>query len=304
MPSTSPDELNNAFLVTARGRKGLTREAARTARFVAPSRGVRYPRASPDDASNGFNDRSSAAVLGAGPGAILVEVAAARTWTLPLPPWIGLGDTDAPIAVAATSGRNRPRRGDVRGRRLAIPAEHMTTLRGVPITTPARTWLDCAELVPVPHLIAMGDFLLSRQLCTPAELARMVAWGRGRRGVIGARRSLPHLDPRAESPSESLVRAHLVLGGIPKPVCNMNIISNGEWLARADLAWPLARLFVEYDAVVHLSEAQRRHDAARRNLLQAAGWLVITLTAAPRTARRGGPRGRKSPHAWPLARTR
>jgi hypothetical protein len=278
MPTDSPDELNNAFLVTASGREGLTREAARTSRFVAPSRGVRYPRPSPST-PHGLVDRSSAAVLGSGPQSVLVDVAAAAAWRLPLPPWIGLADADAPIVVSAAAGRNRPRRGDVRGRRLDIPPEHVTRLRGMTITTPARTWLDCAESIPVTHLIAMGDVILARQLGTPNELARIVAWGRGRRGVIDARRALPHLDPRAESPSESLVRAHLVLNRIPKPLCNLNIFHNGQWLARVDLAWPLARLIVEYDGIIHLDEAQRRHDAARRNRLQAAGWLVITLTA-------------------------
>jgi very-short-patch-repair endonuclease len=54
----------------------------------------------------------------------------------------------------------------------------------------------------------------------------------------------------------------------------------GEWLARADLAWPAQRVIVEYDGLVHLDEQRRRSDAQRRNLLQEAGWLVIVFTAA------------------------
>ena len=38
-------------------------------------------------------------------------------------------------------------------------------------------------------------------------------------------------------------------------------------------------MIVEYDGAVHLEEGQRRRDAARRNQLQEAGWLVITFTA-------------------------
>jgi very-short-patch-repair endonuclease len=71
-----------------------------------------------------------------------------------------------------------------------------------------------------------------------------------------------------------------VQAGIPRPVCNLDIVVEGEWLARADLAWPENRVIVEYDGAVHLDERQRRADAARRNLLQDAGWLVITFTAA------------------------
>lgn len=38
-------------------------------------------------------------------------------------------------------------------------------------------------------------------------------------------------------------------------------------------------MIVEYDGAVHLEDAQRRRDAVRRNELQEAGWLVVTLTS-------------------------
>ena len=54
----------------------------------------------------------------------------------------------------------------------------------------------------------------------------------------------------------------------------------GRWIARADMACGTRRRsIVEYDGAVHLTEERRRSDAARRNLLQAAGWYVIVLTA-------------------------
>jgi very-short-patch-repair endonuclease len=52
------------------------------------------------------------------------------------------------------------------------------------------------------------------------------------------------------------------------------------WLARVDLAWLAERVIVAYDGIVHLDNAQRLRDAARRNALQGAGWLVITFTSA------------------------
>ncbi len=75
------------------------------------------------------------------------------------------------------------------------------------------------------------------------------------------------------------MRVHLVLGGVPTPQCNADIVVNGEWLARADLVWAEQRLIVEYDGAVHGSERQRRLDAQRRNLLLLAGWRVLTFTA-------------------------
>ncbi len=212
---------------------------------------------------------------------MLCDLSAATFWNLPLPPWIGLSD-DLPVAVARPAGaqRQRQRRRGVRGRRLRLPSEHVVTRDGLLVTSPARTWLDCAEFLPIEHVVAMGDVVLRRRLCAWDECAAIVRWGRGRRGVLVARQALPLLDARAESPSESLVRCHLLLQGIPRPVCNLDIVVDGEWLARADLAWPECRVIVEYDGSVHLSEARRRSDAARRNLLQDAGWLVIVFTAS------------------------
>ena len=198
---------------------------------------------------------------------------------LPVPPWIGLAPLDSDAVIAVPSGGAHPDRRGVIGRRLVLRDCDVTVYAGIATTTPARTWLDCAAVIPIEHLVAMGDAILRRQLAEPAELADIVAWARRRRGVINARRSLPLLDPRAESPGESLVRAHLVLYGVPRPECNRNIYHHGLWIARVDICWLEHRVIVEYDGAVHLEERQRRRDAARRNQLQEAGWLVITFTA-------------------------
>lgn len=273
--ATTPNDPPTSFLVTAGGAVGVSRKAARGPSFVAPSRGVRY-RA---DAADPVAAAAEAALLVTRSGSLLCDVSAAAHWSVPLPHWLAGGRGNRPVAVAVEPGGAHPDRRGVRGRRLDIPEEHQCVDRGVRVTTPERTWLDCAEVIPVEHVVAMGDAMLRRGLATQESLARMVAWGRGRRGVVAARRALRWLDARAESPQESVVRCHLLMGGIPRPVCNLDIVVGGEWLARADLAWPEEQVIVEYDGAVHLSEAQRRADAARRNLLQERGWLVIVLTA-------------------------
>ena len=269
--SSSPDR---PFLVTAAGGGGLTPAQVRHPRFAKPSRGVRLPADMPPTPAL----LSEAALDVAPEHATLCDVEAARHWDLPLPPWIGLDD-HRPIAVAVPRGRVRQRRRGIRGRRLELPDSHLVVVEGLPVTTPARTWVDCAELVPVPYLVAMGDAILRRRLAGERELDDMLRWARGRRGVVAARTARPLLDPRAESASESVVRCHLVQAGLPRPVCNLDIVVGGEWIARADLAWPAQRVIVEYDGMTHLDEVRRRSDAARRNLLQDRGWLVIVLTA-------------------------
>ena len=211
-------------------------------------------------------------------GSVLTDVSAAREWGLPLPPWIGLSTASVSLAVPPTQARSG--RTGVRGRRLLLPPGHVTEVSGLIVTTPARTWIDCAACLPAGHLIAMGDALLRRELASIADIHEVIGWARGRRGVAVARVAAAHLDARSQSPGESLARAALVLDGIEPPECNAEIFDDGQWLARADMAWRRQRVIVEYDGIVHLPEEQRRKDALRRNLLTEAGWTVLVFTAA------------------------
>jgi hypothetical protein len=216
-------------------------------------------------------------LLGCRSDAVLCDVAAARVWGLPLPPWIEFGRTDTSVAVAA--GTAEPRRAGVHGRRLQLPTFHVTEVEGLRVTAPARTWMDCAALIPFDHLVAMGDAILHRGLCDAGELKHLSQWGYRRRGIVSVRRALPLLDAGAESPGESLARVMLLQGGVPRPVCNLDIFAGSRWLARVDMAWPPQHVIVEYDGRVHLEERQRRRDAERLNALQSSGWRVIVLTA-------------------------
>lgn len=274
MPPHLPDHLPDGFAVDSLGALGLTRHRLDGLDLLVPSRGLRV-RPDADDYRAGH---AAAVLAGVKPGSVICGTTAAHLWGLPLPPWLSVAD-DSQIEVAAVPGGSHADRPNVRGRRLVVPPDHRTAIADVAVTTVPRTWLDCAADLPLEYVVAMGDFALHRHLTTEAELDAMLHWAFRRRGVGVARRARPILDHRAESPGESRLRALLVVGGVPRPECNRDIIERGEWLARADLAWPEQRVIVEYDGVVHLDEKQRRKDATRRNLLQECGWLVIVVTA-------------------------
>jgi hypothetical protein len=141
------------------------------------------------------------------------------------------------------------------------------------VTTPARTWLDCAALIPQDHLLAMGDALYAKDLAERAELHEMLRWGVGRRGIVNARTILPILDGRSESPGESRLRYLIWKAGLPIPEVNPEIFVRGVFLARLDLAYRAARLAVEYDGDWHGYTVAE--DEARRARLRMAGWQVI-----------------------------
>lgn len=221
--------------------------------------------------------RSAGALMAAATPAVLSDVSAARHWGLPLPAWAM--DVEAKISTAVPAGAGRQQRRGVRGRRLLLPEEHLTLHDGLQVTTADRTWIDCAAVISRPHLVAMGDAILARGLATEDDLRQMVRWGRGRRGIVSARHCLSILDPATGSPAESRVRAILILAGLPRPECNIEVFDHTGWLARPDLVWKDALVIVEYDGRTHEDESQRRKDALRRNLLQEAGWQVIVFTA-------------------------
>ncbi len=253
---------------------GLPRRRMDSTAYIAPSRGVRIA-ADDLDLPRALRE---AAVLVSREDAVLTGLSAAEHWGLPTPPAVR-GNTEPHIVVSVPPDAPRSQRRGVRGRRIRLPAEHLTTHRGLVVTTPARTWLDCAADITMAHLIALGDAALRSRLASLRDLDEMTRWAFRRRGVVNARRAIPLLDPRAESPTESIVRALLVLAGLPQPECNVDIHAHGRWIARVDLCWREERVIVEYDGAVHLQERQRRRDAVRRNELLEAGWLVITLTA-------------------------
>jgi very-short-patch-repair endonuclease len=67
---------------------------------------------------------------------------------------------------------------------------------------------------------------------------------------------------------------------LPAPVPQYDVVEAGRWLGRVDLAWPQARLIVEYEGEYHFDGLQIERDDARLGRLAAAGWHVIRMSAA------------------------
>lgn len=151
---------------------------------------------------------------------------------------------------------------------------------GVRLTSPARTFIDLAAMLSLPDLVAVGDAAV-RGYDVPIDEFVMVLNRRLRyRGKVLARRAVPLLDGRAESPPESRLRVHLVEDGLPTPEVNAVITDeDGQFLARCDLVYRRWGVVVEYDGEVHASRRVRHSDAARRTLLREHGWHVVEIVA-------------------------
>jgi hypothetical protein len=87
------------------------------------------------------------------------------------------------------------------------------------------------------------------------------------------------VDGRAMSPPESRLRVACHLAGLPQPVPQFEVVVNGVFLGRVDLAWPEAQLVVEYEGEYHFDGLQIAKDDARYERLTAAGWRVVRLSS-------------------------
>jgi hypothetical protein len=218
--------------------------------------------------------RRLAAVLSLGEDAALSHLSAAAAW--------GIVDFDNRrwnVAVPHSSGgitgadAIRPRR----TRRLL--AQDRTVLRGIPITTVARTLLDVAGEQRgkfIEHAVHEAE--VQKLLDVDAVLA-CIERNPGRRGTVKLRRAL---GVSALEPTNSrFVRAFGRLCkryNLPMPSFN-HYVDDGERLRECDAVFGDARVIVELDGeAVHRTRRNFHGDRRRDAALAARGWLVVRLT--------------------------
>lgn len=187
-----------------------------------------------------------------------------------------------PVDVFRVRGGNRVRRPQCHGgtRTFDLP-DDVTTINGIPVTTPLRTALDLGRFLRRYDAIAAMDAMMRVGGFTVAELKTELPRFRGQRGVVQLRSLVPHVNGLAGSAAESRVRLQLVDAGLPTPKLQWEVVNSfGVVIYRLDLAYPELMLAIEYDGrEFHTSDSDRAHDAARRARLRSMGWRILVLTA-------------------------
>lgn len=205
-----------------------------------------------------------AAVLACGEGAVLSHASAARLWRMSSVP--------ADPAVHVTVLRTRHRRPGLVAHRSRLTRADVTVERGVPATTPARTIVDLAAVVPYRTLRAIADHGVRLDA---GAVRRAAAMSSGRRGRVSLARLLGD-DLRTRSGLERRMRRLAREAGLPPPLVNHRIRSHER-----DLAWPALRLVVEVDGhAFHAPRGARENDHERDAELVLAGWRVLRFTDA------------------------
>lgn len=207
-------------------------------------------------------------------GVAISGLNAAACWGVDLLP------PGAPIELTVDRHvRIRSRPPDLRVIRSTLPIADITTIGTIVLTSPERTVLDVLRRSPrVDGVILLDAMLQRRTVAMPILEAASIVWS-GRRGGAKIAAALREAEWRSESPMETRTRLVIVDGGLPRPVAQYVIRdSEGRFIARVDLAYPVERIALEYEGDHHRERATFRRDIARVNALTALGWIVIRVT--------------------------
>ncbi|ODU11263.1 MAG: hypothetical protein ABT15_23040 [Pseudonocardia sp. SCN 73-27] len=160
--------------------------------------------------------------------------------------------------------------------RASRRAEEVTVVDGCRVTTPLRTAWDIARRERRADGVVAIDSLARNSGLALDALVDMAFRLRKRPGAALVRAATSRADPRAESPMETRMRLVLTDAGLPAPVSQYELVEAGRVVARFDLAYPDARLAIEYDGTAHDDVLDRRREVRTGAL----GWLTIRLVSA------------------------
>ncbi len=155
-------------------------------------------------------------------------------------------------------------------------------IRGIRVTTPARTAFDLAGRYPLGKAVAAIDALARATRLNPADAELMAARHNGHRNIKRVRRALALVDPGAESPQETWLRLLVIAAGYPPPRTQIPVCGPyGELVGILDMGWEERKLALEYEGEHHRTNPRvfnndiTRHETMTTDL----GWIVIRVTA-------------------------
>lgn len=216
--------------------------------------------------------RWSAAVLAAGRGGVLGARPAAVLLRM-LEFAAGPVDVLVPVARRARPG--------LRLRTVSLLPDEVCEVRGIPVTTPARTLLDLAAMVR-PQLVELAFHEANyRQLTSPAGLDVLLE-RHPRRPGAAVLRALLGRGGRRRTRTEMEVDfgSFCDEAGLPRPdETNVGRRIHGRWI-EADAIYLEARVIVELDGGSHMTERRFHDDRARDRANLAQGdWRTVRVTS-------------------------
>ena len=162
----------------------------------------------------------------------------------------------------------------------AIDDDEVWLVRGMAVTSPARTALDIASRYPEDSAVASIDALARATDLKPSDVGMLAERYKGRRGIRAARAALDLVDAGAESPRETWLRLLLIHAGFPRPQTQIPVYEFGRLIARLDMGWEDIKVAAEYEGDHHRIDRRRfNNDIRRLETLTELDWIVVRVTA-------------------------
>lgn len=217
-----------------------------------------------------LRDRTTAAWLASGRNGVVAGLAASA---LHGARWV---DADVDIELIAQNTRAQP---GLIARDETLAGEEITTVAGIPVTTPARTAYDLGRHLPRVHAVARLDALARATPFSAEDVLLIAKHHNGARGLRKLRAALPLVDPGAASLRESRLRLQLIDAGLPVPTTQIPVIERGYWpFAWLDMGWEDYKVSAEYDGDHHQKDRQQYvKDHKRQCRLERLGWINIRV---------------------------
>ncbi|MFP5333906.1 MAG: hypothetical protein ACLGIV_01205 [Actinomycetes bacterium] len=211
------------------------------------------------------------------------------------------GRTELPVVFCPGRSGARGRRPGLEPLRSLLADDDVTTVHGLPVTSPLRTAFDLGRTAPdLDTAVADVDAVLRATRTPVAELSAYAQERPGWKGVPLLRAALPLLDPRARSRPESRMRVVWVRdAGLPRPQVNVETRSqqDGVLLGIPDLLDLETGLVGEYDGAGHRETRQHGADNVREETFEEHGLTVVRAIWDDVRRRQGLARRLRSGHA-------
>lgn len=210
-----------------------------------------------------------------GPGALISHRCGAVAWR-----FARFKFTDVELIVPRNRRRDLP---GIVHRPLSLPDVDRGVVEAIPVTTPARTLLDLASVVP-PDAVeeALDDALRRGLLSLPRLRWRLKEVGGMGKPGTAVLRKLVEARSGLTTPKSVFERRWVRImkhAGLPEPERQYEVRDMGSLIGRVDFAYPAAKLAIETDGHEwHSGRLKFVEDRARMNDLTRVGWNVVFVT--------------------------
>jgi hypothetical protein len=162
-----------------------------------------------------------------------------------------------------------------------LSKDEMEIVRGIPVTTAARTAFDHGRRYGRTLAVIRVDALLQATALKLADIDTLIDRHSGARGIVQLREVVELADIGTESPQETRTRLVLTGAGHRPRRTQIDVFNRfGDHVHRIGMGWPQWKVGVEYDGEQHWTNPTiRAKDIDQQAELEALGWRIIRVSA-------------------------